>query len=1020
MNESLYPLSFPAGGILTFTAAIPEDGVDVNVRFRFEKAAYPDVDPAFETESVTISGAQKSYSIELPVRPAGETYSSLLLYVETQDASVIINDVVVSANNAVPETVLSAQKQFMALVAADDSYYTPSELPFSMILGEGEQALLFMPDIERNGEIDVTWSYSNNRVNSVFNTPVDIVDSVSVYSDYFAGNAAANKALGDYILSVGLASTASIQVDRQLRYTDVSMQFDAALSEKMPVSVIVRGEETYSWPIGGDTYEVTIPLSQVSQYEVLTSLPEVTPFTVAERTLAVPLYVEDSYAITMLNTQEVISSENEEFTPSGDSRFVTRLVRFESDGSFTVDGSVIGVWQEKADRVVLSYGQVQTSLRPLSEDNGGFTALVGHIESDVLLQQSVHEVVDYNPIDFTQVSLLSDDNTSAWVKDSINETYNQIEGLGEVFGFVFADNGVALLAYANIYPDANGESEFNVIISDSWGYEYAQTPTKLSIQGGFGYVDGDSGAPQYLRSREWDVVSYDASSQVLYVLEKQFLCWDFTATEDGLNQCGQPNFLSSKLFKYSLVDMTAYEPYANEPDFSFVTQTRQLLEQRAQGNTGGEPVLADRDNDGVLDEDDAFPDNPYEYQDRNGNGLGDYAESFANIVGLGSTPVDTDASIYIYQDNVRSGWVLWDCCGLTPIRAEDNGYSLPSGFVLPEHVEVAERGYVAQYQVINSGASVQGFSARSEHGGKDAGLDLSNYSSDATLSFDLRVVSAPDSGIDWKLKIESNGGIYYGEEGEELELSLLSSQEGVRPVKIGEWQTYTFSLVDLANYGLVLSDVDVLLVFPAWESGGGAVYQLDNVQINHSGELSPEYALSDRDNDGVADGNDVFPDDPNEWLDTDFDGVGDNTDTMNNVAFSVGAFGGATFENGVYTFPASAESWAGFANANSSLNPFTFNNGGSISFDASIGEGANTTTIYFKFERRPYDYNDPSATKPSFETSRVVINSTAISNYTVDIPARPADETYSSFLMYIEEQDQAVSISDFIVTSNDE
>merc|ERR1719174_888154 len=39
-----------------------------------------------------------------------------------------------------------------------------------------------------------------------------------------------------------------------------------------------------------------------------------------------------------------------------------------------------------------------------------------------------------------------------------------------------------------------------------------------------------------------------------------------------------------------------------------------------------------------------------------------------------------------------------------------------------------------------------------------------------------------------------------------------------------------------------------------------------------------ELASSDKDGDGVIDSEDAFPDDPNEWKDTDGDGVGDNAD----------------------------------------------------------------------------------------------------------------------------------------------
>lgn len=52
--------------------------------------------------------------------------------------------------------------------------------------------------------------------------------------------------------------------------------------------------------------------------------------------------------------------------------------------------------------------------------------------------------------------------------------------------------------------------------------------------------------------------------------------------------------------------------------------------------------------------------------------------------------------------------------------------------------------------------------------------------------------------------------------------------------------------------------------------------------------LSNIGALPDRDGDGVPDGQDAFPDDPNEWEDKDGDGIGDNADTDH-------GFGGITY-----------------------------------------------------------------------------------------------------------------------------
>ena len=66
---------------------------------------------------------------------------------------------------------------------------------------------------------------------------------------------------------------------------------------------------------------------------------------------------------------------------------------------------------------------------------------------------------------------------------------------------------------------------------------------------------------------------------------------------------------------------------------------------------------------------------------------------------------------------------------------------------------------------------------------------------------------------------------------EAVELSLSASQEGAAPALDG-WQTYTYSLQDLSTAGLDISAIDVVMVFPAWGTGDGAVYRIDNVVIS--------------------------------------------------------------------------------------------------------------------------------------------------------------------------------------------
>ena len=55
-NADIAPMSFPQGGTIRFTASA-ENG-DVSIRFRFERLPFPDLDPAFETESVRFQAVQ--------------------------------------------------------------------------------------------------------------------------------------------------------------------------------------------------------------------------------------------------------------------------------------------------------------------------------------------------------------------------------------------------------------------------------------------------------------------------------------------------------------------------------------------------------------------------------------------------------------------------------------------------------------------------------------------------------------------------------------------------------------------------------------------------------------------------------------------------------------------------------------------------------------------------------------------------------------------------------------------------
>ena len=126
-----------------------------------------------------------------------------------------------------------------------------------------------------------------------------------------------------------------------------------------------------------------------------------------------------------------------------------------------------------------------------------------------------------------------------------------------------------------------------------------------------------------------------------------------------------------------------------------------------------------------------------------------------------------------------------------------------------------------------------------------------------------------------------------------------------------------------------------------------------------------------------------------------------------NVTFS-GVFDGTIVDGNTYTNPTSAKPWAGFANEDSSIYPFTFEEGGNITFTGSANSSAD---IYFRFEKNPH----PN-TEPSFNTDSVTLGKESTA-YTIDIPSQGGN-TFSSFLLYVTTPDVAVTLSNVDVDTS--
>tara|TARA_B110000881_G_scaffold221355_1_gene250349 strand:- start:4123 stop:6834 length:2712 start_codon:yes stop_codon:yes gene_type:complete len=158
----------------------------------------------------------------------------------------------------------------------------------------------------------------------------------------------------------------------------------------------------------------------------------------------------------------------------------------------------------------------------------------------------------------------------------------------------------------------------------------------------------------------------------------------------------------------------------------------------------------------------------------------------------------------LFTDEALAGWSIWDCCGgSTPtVESDDTAHGLTAEFV------------------IGATPTVMGVKADDE-----VYLDVSSLLTNGIVQFEMKVTMMPNNSIaGWFFKIES------GDEETSAQFDLTASQEGVAPV-IDVWQTYTYSLQSLFDEGLDISAIDVLMVFPAWGLGEGAVYRLDNVVI---------------------------------------------------------------------------------------------------------------------------------------------------------------------------------------------
>lgn len=230
----------------------------------------------------------------------------------------------------------------------------------------------------------------------------------------------------------------------------------------------------------------------------------------------------------------------------------------------------------------------------------------------------------------------------------------------------------------------------------------------------------------------------------------------------------------------------------------------------------------DRDGDGHLNDDDAFPDDPDEWLDSDGDGIGDNADP---------TPLP---EVSAYEMCINAGGPAYTAVDGTEYQAD---------------------GYYSS-----------GRTSTHPHDIADTNDDLI-YQSERWRDFNYSI-PVPDAGT-YTVELEF-AEIYY-------QATSSSGGPGSRVFDVFVEDALVADNFDILAHvpsktALTLNHM-VLVEDGSVDIGFGAIQDWPKLSA-----LCVRASLDDTDGDGVADNEDAFPFDADEWADTDGDGVGDNAD----------------------------------------------------------------------------------------------------------------------------------------------
>lgn len=297
--------------------------------------------------------------------------------------------------------------------------------------------------------------------------------------------------------------------------------------------------------------------------------------------------------------------------------------------------------------------------------------------------------------------------------------------------------------------------------------------------------------------------------------------------------------------------------------------------------------LPDFDGDGVPDELDAFPHDPFETQDSDGDGIGDNADAFPNDPSE-SADLDNDG-IGNNSDNDRDGDGTLNADDLFPNDPSEWADTDGDGFG-----DNSDEDPLNPNNELVACVNVGGPSYTTAGG--------IEYTADQYFS------GGESASVEFAINETLDDALYQTERWGAFSYAFPVTSERVVPYTVEMKFAETFYQASIPTGGvgsrsmdiriegeLVEDNLDLLALAPANTA-------INRTYFTHSGDSSIDIDFVaqtdwptvsaiclyrgikpvDSDSDGVADHLDAFPADPAEWADSDLDGVGDNADAFPN------------------------------------------------------------------------------------------------------------------------------------------